>query len=269
MDAAGYGTGALMSGLAAIRAGKPVHPQGVVHRARLIVEGGAAAPPGSELLSRPATRPAIVRFSRSIGLPQPLPDLLGASIRILDAYGRDRHQDILLVTSFDLPVLHYGVMLTKDLQARPYSSSFPYRAGDRTFLLGLLPRAESPRPDGRDEFDRLDRAAATGRLAFDLSVAPHAGRFSRVASLHVEERLPGGADALRFNPFNTGGGLEPAGFLNAIRDYAYPMAQATWGRRKGLDRAQRKADEEMREVADRSSEPAASPQPPAVAGSVG
>ena len=33
-----------------------------------------------------------------------------------------------------------------------------------------------------------------------------------------------------FNPWNTGGGLEPAGFLNRLRDIAYPLSQRAWGR---------------------------------------
>lgn len=37
-------------------------------------------------------------------------------------------------------------------------------------------------------------------------------------------------DALLFNPWNTGGGLEPAGFLNRLRDIAYPLSQRAWGR---------------------------------------
>ncbi len=39
-------------------------------------------------------------------------------------------------------------------------------------------------------------------------------------------------DAIQMNPFNTGGGLEPAGFLNRLRDYAYPLSQAGWRKRQ-------------------------------------
>lgn len=39
-------------------------------------------------------------------------------------------------------------------------------------------------------------------------------------------RLSRVLDALRFHPWNTGGGLEPAGWLNATRRAAYPMSQA-------------------------------------------
>jgi hypothetical protein len=242
LDAAGYTVGGTLAALAALRGGKAVHPHGAVHRARLALDGSPHAPVASDLLSTPAEHPAIVRFSRSIGLPRPLPDLLGMSIRVLDAYGPGAHQDFLLVTSVDLPVLHHVFLPAGDVQDRPYSSSLPYRAGDERVLVGALPDPSSPRPDGEDELDRLARAAATGRLAFALAVAPLEGRFRRVGTLHVDAPLPPSADALRFNPFNTGGGLELAGVLNQLRDYAYPLAQAAWGRQPDRAAAQRRAE---------------------------
>jgi hypothetical protein len=189
-----------------------------------------------------------VRFSRSLGLPRPLPDLLGMSIRIPDAYGLGAHQDFLLVTSVDLPVLHHVFLPAADVQDRPYSSSLPYRAGDQLLLVGALPDRSSPRPEGNDELDRLARAAATGRLRFRLGVAPLEGRFRAVATLHVEARMDRGLDALRFDPFNTGGGLEPVGVLNRLRDYAYPLSQRAWGRNPRRAAAQRLADAELAEL---------------------
>jgi hypothetical protein len=50
VDAAGYGLGALLAAIAAARGGKAVHPNGVVHRARLVVDGGPDAPQGSDML---------------------------------------------------------------------------------------------------------------------------------------------------------------------------------------------------------------------------
>jgi hypothetical protein len=256
VDAAGYGVGAVLAGVAAARGGKAVHPHGVVYRARVVIDGSPAAPQGSDLLREPAEHAGLVRFSRSLGVPRPLPDLLGASVRVLDAYGPGRHQDVLMVSSVDLPVLHHVFVPSADVQQRPYSSSLPYRAGTESFLLGLTPAATSPRPaPGGDEFDRLAGAAATGRLAFDLAVAPVMGRFRRVGALHVEDRLPDSLDALRFNPFHCGGGLEPVGALNRLRDYAYPLSQAAWGRRGGRHEAQEQADADVRGLDRRTPAP--------------
>ena len=227
---AGLSLGAVLAGLAAARQGKAFHPDGVVHDARLSIAGSREAPPAAALLSRPGEHRALVRFSRAFGLPRPIPDLLGLSLRVPHAYGDGRHQDFLLVTSADLPVVHHIFLPAVDVQQRPYTSALPYRAAHDLFLVGALPRDDSPRPGGENEFDRLQAAAATGRLAFDLAVGPVTGRFRPVGTLHVEGRLGAELDALRFNPWNTGGGLEPAGWLNGARDRAYKWSQGAWRR---------------------------------------
>jgi hypothetical protein len=225
---AGIPVGAVLAAVSAARRGKAVHPHGEVYAARLRVTGAAAAPAASSLLASAAEHRAVVRFSRSLGVPRPLPDLLGMSIRVLDAYGAGRHQDFLLVTSIDRPVLHHIFVPAADAQQRPYSSSLPYRAGTRRFIVGALPRPDSPRPAPGTELERVRLAAATGRLRFDLAVAEPKGRFTPVAELHVEAPLPAAADALRFRPLRAGGGLEPVGLLNEMRRYAYPMSQWAW-----------------------------------------
>ena len=264
VDGFGYAVAALLAGIAAARGGMAVHPHGVVHEARLLLDGPQGAPLGSELFDTPAEHMAIMRFSRSLGLPRPLPDLLGVSLRVIDAYGSDRHQDVLMVSSIDLPVLHHGFVPSSDVQQRPYSSSLPYRAGDRRFLIGVVPDPGSPRPEGSDEFDRLARAANGGRLIFGLAIAPLRGRFSRIGTLHVGERLPDALDALRFSPFNYGGGLEPVGLLNRLRDYAYPLSQAAWARRGDRAARQVDADVALRRIA-RQRCPAVGESPPAPA----
>jgi hypothetical protein len=235
--------GAVLALLAAARRGKAVHPHGDVYAARLVVGGVPAAPAAALLLATPGEHDALVRFSRSVGLPRPLPDLLGMSIRVLDAYGRGLHQDFLLVSSVDRPVLHHVFLPARDLQQRPYSSSLPYRAGAQRFIVGALPHPDSPRPAGANELERVRIAAASGRLRFQLAVAAPMGRFTSVAELHVEAPLPSAADALRFLPLKAGGGLEPVGVLNEMRRYAYPMSQWTWGRtRRDGARLQREAE---------------------------
>src|SRR5215207_3807794 len=147
--AAGTGTGAVLAAGSALRRGKIVHPHGLVFDARLTVRGVPAAPRAAQLLSQPAEHRALVRFSRSLGLPRPLPDLLGMSIRVLNAYGEGVHQDFLLVTSADRPFVRRVFMPARDAQQRLYSSSLPFLAGDEHFILGVLPRSDSPRPPGR------------------------------------------------------------------------------------------------------------------------
>lgn len=249
MDAAGLTVGGALAAAARLRGGKAVHPHGATHRALLRIDGAPTAPTGSTLLSTPAEWAAVVRVSRSVGLPRPLPDLLGMAIRVPDAYGPERHQDLLMVTSVDLPVLHHLFVPAADAQQRPYSSSLPYRAGDRSFIIGVRPTANSPRPDGDDELDRLARAAETGRLSFELVIASPWGRFERVGELEIGQRLPEVTNALRFSPFNCGGGLEPHGVLNRLRDYAYPLSQRAWGQTGHRDVEQQRAEDVVDEPA--------------------
>ena len=247
VDTVGYAVGLALAGVAAVRRGKAVHPHGAVYEAQLVVPSHHDALAHTELFGTPGRRRAMVRFSRSLGLPRPLPDLLGMSVRVLDAYGPDRDQDFLMVTSVDAPVLHHLFVPAGDVQQRPYSSSLPYRVGDKSFLVGALPRPESPRVGGGHELERLAAAAATGRLVFDLAVAEVWGRFRPVAELRVGDQLPPETDALRFNPWNAGGGLEPTGLLNRLRDYAYPLSQRAWGRaRRSNDQAAAEAAVERR-----------------------
>jgi hypothetical protein len=201
-DAVGTVAGAAFAAAAALRRAKAVHPHGVVHAATLSVPGAAT---GAELFDVPAERRALVRFSRSLGLPRPLPDLLGLSLRVLDAYGAGAHQDLLMVTGGEHPLLHHLFLPADDVQQRPYTSNLPYRVGGELLVVGALPAG-----DGR----------------FHLAVAPIGARFERVGTIAVGARLEDTLDELPFNPFNTGGGLEPAGFLNRLRAYAYPASQA-------------------------------------------
>lgn len=211
------------------RGKKSLHPEGVVHEATLTVTGAAAAPAGVPLLSDPREHAAIVRFSRGAGLPAALPDVLGLALRLPDVHGPGGHQDLLLATSGNGPLVHHLLLPAPGFLSLPYSSILPYRGGDGSlFLVGAMPRGRARRRSGGDEYDALARAAASGGPAFDIGVAAIGGRLRPVASLTLGPRLEPEANALRFNPWNTGGGLEPAGFFNWLRDFAYPGSQAGW-----------------------------------------
>jgi hypothetical protein len=205
-EAVGRAAGTLFAGISKLRGAKSLHPKGVTHAATLTLRGAPDAP---GFLGEEGEHPALVRFSRSIGLPETLPDLLGVAIRLTDVHGPGRHQDFLLVTSLDIPVLHHIFVPVYSRQARPYSSSLPYEdeAGTK-FLVGLLPTGDPQR--------------------FELAIASVLGRFKAVGDLRVGEALPDDYEGVHFNPFNTGGRIEPTSWLNRLRDYAYPRSQAGW-----------------------------------------
>lgn len=159
---------------------------------------------GSPILDEAGDLPAIVRISRGAGLPEPLPDAIGVAIRLCDVHGPKRHQDFLLISSVDVPVLHH-LILPGLLPDQSYSSVLPYRIGGRLRLVGAMPR---------------------GRGAFDLALAPVGGTFSPIARLSLGGRLPDEvSEGIRFNPWHTGANIEPAGPLQAWRRGAYRASQ--------------------------------------------
>jgi hypothetical protein len=195
-------TAAFWSALSTARRKRIFHPRGEAYEAVVEVPGGAGT--GVELFDREATLAATVRFSRGVGLPRPLPDIPGIAIRLRDVHGRGRHQDVMMNASIDRPLLHH-VMLPGDTGV--YSSILAYDVAGTVRLLGAL----------RDEDED----------GFRLAIAPLLGRFEPIATVRLGARLPQArSDALRFNPWHTGGGIRPAGPFQRARAAAYRGSQS-------------------------------------------
>ncbi len=77
-------------------ADKPLHPHGQIRRGQL-VRYDVAEPTGVRWFDEPGTDEALVRTSRAIGLPAPLPDFHGLAIRVPDGSGG--HADLLFATT--------------------------------------------------------------------------------------------------------------------------------------------------------------------------
>ena len=106
--------------------------------------------------------------------------------------------------------------------ARPYSSLLPYRIASRLVVVGAMP--------GRDErngpsLSELRDKEASG-MSFTLGLAPPLGSWTKVATLTLGARLRDrDLEQLRFDPSNTGGGIELAGLVNRLRRPAYRGSQ--------------------------------------------
>jgi hypothetical protein len=215
-------TAAVFQGLSAARGKRAFHPHGLVFEATFTpyVQG---RPTGVELLDG-GERHALVRCSRALGLPEPAPDILGFSIRVPDAYGPGRHQDLLLVTSWDAPVAHHALVTSTGFFARPYSTLLAYRLPEGVRLFGVLPIGHGP-PSG-PRLEQIAQAASEDEAIFELALAPVMGRFSGVGTIRLGHQLPPAeGELLRFNPWNSGGGLRPTGPLMGLRDAAYRGSQ--------------------------------------------
>jgi hypothetical protein len=207
----------------ALRRKQVFHPHGIAFSATLDVTGGRH---GAPLLDEPARRRAVVRLSRGVGLPEHLPDFLGLAVRVLDAHGPDAHQDLLLVTSGDRPVLRHLLTPARSYDHGRWSTLLPYEVGGRRVVFGARPlRRAGPRTTRLAD---LPPALAAGDLRFELGAAEARGPWREVGVLELGAPLTEReAQSLRFTPANTGGGIQPVGVLQATRRLAYRGSQAT------------------------------------------
>jgi len=221
------GAGAVFGAIARLRGDRSLHPAGVAFAATFVVEQPRLK--HARLFARRTRRPAYVRFSRGFGLPEPLPEILSVAVKVPDAYGPGRDQDLLLTAAGDAPVLRHVFFVGRSHVAKRFSSVLPFRVGGRTMLLGAVPRV-GPALDGGRDLEELELLAAAGRLSLDLQVATPTGPWRTVARLDVGERLGRqDEDALGFNSDNAGGGIEAIGLVNRLRGAAYAASIA--GRR--------------------------------------
>lgn len=196
---AGRAAAAVFAAASFMRRKRSLHPRGEAYDASFHVPA-RAEPTGAALFDTPGARRCLVRISRGAGLPPPFPDVHGVAVRVPDAYGPGRHQDLLFATTAGRGAVTRSVLaptFTPDVGT--YSTVLPFRVGRRRGRLGAV--------------------AVEGGFVLDLEHEP-------LATVVLGERLPEDeADALRFNPYTTGGGIEPAGVLNALRRRAYAASQ--------------------------------------------
>jgi 3-(3-hydroxy-phenyl)propionate hydroxylase len=207
--------------VARLRSERAVHARGAVFEARLTLDPGSLL---GAALGGPATRPAVVRVSKSVGLPGGAPDLLGIALRVPVG---DGVLDVLLASVGGATGLaHLALWPSGRWWARPYSTILPYRAGGRLVVLGLDPR-ESGAPAGApadpavaaDVVRRVPVALAVTELP--LRRVPPTGPRRVVGELVLESVREDGPP-ITFDPvLNRLPHLHPARPLTALREWAY------------------------------------------------
>jgi hypothetical protein len=215
--------------LATLRRRRSLHPSRVGYQGQLLVRDDGSGRPGVPLLRPGTVHPTLLRFSRA-GLPEPLPDALGVAIKLPDAHGRGADQDLLLTSSADRPLLRRLLLSASSFVRGAFSTALPYDLGGERVVLLLVP----VRPGGGRSAGSVARggalaelrAAAADALGFELRTAGTLGRSQPLATLSVGQPLPAEqTEALRFNPWTTGPGIHPSGWLNLLRDAAYRASQ--------------------------------------------
>jgi len=206
----------LFKELSRLRRKRVFHPFGAGFLARYSPSGESV---GALVLERESE--ALVRLSRSVGLPEFLPDPCGLAFRFSDAFGPDRHQDLLLVSSSARPCARHALLPSRGFCDRPYSSVLPYGLRGETVMLGARALAPAPGPKLAELRER-----EVGQLEFEILLAGLRGKWQVVGKLVLGERLPAAqTERLGFEPTNTGGGLELAGLINRLRGPTYRASQ--------------------------------------------
>jgi hypothetical protein len=218
-------------GLAALRRRRSLHPTGIGYQGQLLIGQDGPGRPGIPLLRPGSAHSALVRFSRGAGLPEPLPDALGVAIKLPDAHGPGADQDLLLTSSTDRPLLRRLLFPARSFLRGAFSTALPYDLGDERVVLVLVPTPRRHKQSpvrvtrGGGSLAELG-AAAADELGFELRTAGTFGPSRPLATLAIGQPLPPQqTEALRFNPWATGPGIRPAGWLNLIRDAAYQASQ--------------------------------------------
>jgi hypothetical protein len=220
--------------LAALRRRRSLHPTGIGYQGWLRVPDERPLRPGAPLLFQAGvTHQALLRFSRGAGLPEPLPDALGVALKLPGAHGPGVDQDLLLTSSTDRPLLRRLLFPATSFVRGAFSTALPYDLGSERVVLLLVPMLTSAGPSPGDAGHRPVggalaelRAVAANGLEFELRTAKSFGRSQPLATVTVG--LPLSVDqteALRFNPWTTGPGIHPSGWLNLLRDAAYQASQ--------------------------------------------
>lgn len=188
----------------ALRGARVFHPRGKAFSGTVEVDGGGAL--GARVLDEAGRHDVVVRLSRGVGLPAPLPDIVGLAVRF-EGRGRDGGPlDVLVNTAGGPPLLRH-LFLPEPL-GRTFSSVLPYRTGSgRLLLLGA-----------RDE--------GTGD-SWELLTASLTGAWTRWGRLTLGPALPAAlSEELRFAPTLGADDLQPVALFRSVRDLSYRESQA-------------------------------------------
>lgn len=213
--AAGHAFASLFRLLKLARPDRPIHPHGLGLTGELTRTGSPAAPSGIDWLDSAGTDRVEARYSRSLGLPEMLPDILGLALRVTPSGPASAGPaDVLFAsTGWQLP----GRFLLRprlDVAGASMTTLMPYRGRKGPVLLGLRTRSLPQ--------DSL----ASGGWVLGLYWATPSGPWRECGEL----RLHAGADpsdtALRFDPLgNQPPGAQVYGWTRRLRKPSYRAAQ--------------------------------------------
>jgi hypothetical protein len=185
---------------------KPLHPRGHVVTGALRRYGGADGT-GSAWLDGAGEERVLVRQSRAVGLPAPLPDVFGLAVRVPVDGG---HGDLLFATTGLGRLTRHVLTVARSPYGRPMTTLLPERAPRGPVLVSAVFRDEQ---------------------TIDLAWALGAGRWHRFAELALDQEPTEEPDLyLSFDPvLNRLPGLETYDWVRRLREPAYSTARSSRG----------------------------------------
>ena len=209
---AGWALGGAFFLLGKARGRKALHPRGEVLQG-LIGRHGSASRTGVFWLDEAGTDHVAVRFSRSVGLPAPYPDILGLALRIPTEPGQ--FGDVLLATTGTGLLGRYLLWPARRHGVRAYTSLFPYRTPAGPLLLAAIPTPRNPQE-------------------YELAYSPLRGPWLPFGKLEVTQTTYRGHDLdLSFDPvLNVVPGLETYDWAAQLRRFSYAASRRAREHRK-------------------------------------
>lgn len=200
----------VFAGLLIFRHGRPIHRNGVLLEGTLTHTRVFS---GEEWLDSAGEEPVIGRISRSVGLPDPMPDIIGLALRIGET-------DILLSTTGQGVPGRFLLRPRRSLLNGPFTTLMPFRGAGGPLVLAV--RREGAGPDLTCLSGLRDHRS---ELQWGLYYSRLRGPWTRFATLRLRVVSEQGEHP-RFDPV----GRPPAGlgtyqWTRALRRPSYALAQ--------------------------------------------
>ena len=200
--------------LAALRRGRPLHPQGATYSATVTVTGAGLT--GVPWLDEPASHDVTVRVSRSAGLPLWMPDVYGIAIRL--GIGQGAVAALLFATTGDSPAGRFVLRPARGVETGPLTTLLPVRSARGALLLRLVPAAPGP----------VEELSLPGSMV--LSAAHGTGPWRDVGTLAVGGPLGPEAEEEHHDPVvHELPGTEQYAVVRRLREPAYVAARKVSG----------------------------------------
>lgn len=229
---AGQAFGLVFRALKRVRPARPIHPRGVALKGVVQIRdlpGGerdhnASARSGIDWIDKPGQHIANARFSRSVGIPAPFPDILGLALRLPDGL---RPADVLFATTGLSVPGRFVLFPHRNLNKAAFTTLMPYRGALGPVLLALETIQAPEGARSADTERALEHSLAGAEWVLALSFARPGGPWQRFGTLTLKaEEGPTDTDS-RFDPVrNVLPGAETYGWARRLRERSYAVAQS-------------------------------------------